>query len=707
MDGNIWRKPLLQVNFSQRLLNPDVHFYPDIDWDFIAEDIKSIIRLSNSRKVRYYEIPVAFDIETTSFQSTGNEKLATMYAWGLSINGHVILGRQWHEFEDVYNDLVSMFKPTEKERLLIYIQNLSYEFQFMCKRFKWKKVFALKERKPIYAITEENVEFRCSYMLSSYSLEKMGENLQKYKIKKLVGDLDYSLIRHYNTPLSEKEWKYLINDVQVVVAYIQEAAENDGGYHKIPLTNTGYVRNYCRKICFQDKYYRLLMKSLILDFDEYKQLKRAFQGGYTHANWHTSKQIVENMDCFDFTSSYPYVMVSEKFPMSQSKLVEPQNMEEMLDYLSKYCCLFDVEFNKIDGWHSPDHIISLSKCRKVEGEITNNGRIIYADRIQTTITEVDWESIVRFYKWEDMKISNFRIYKKQYLPHQFVKAILKLYKDKTELKGVDGKEVEYMRSKGMVNSAYGMCVTDIIRDEETFDDEWVKNKADGLDAIERYNSNKNRFLFYPWGIWVTAYARRNLFTGIYEFQEDYIYSDTDSIKGINSHKHMDYINKYNSIVKMKLEKACEYHKIPIEDTKPKTIKGIEKPLGVWDFDGHYDRFKTLGAKRYMTEANGEISITVAGLAKTHAVPYMKKLSRIKNMDIFDIFDEDLYIPGEHTGKSIHTYNDVEFSSQLEDYLGNIAIVHEYSSIHLAPAEYSLSIDSNYLNLLKGVYFIDG
>lgn len=706
MDFYIRGESLLQLTFAERLKNPDVHLYPEIDWNFIAEDISKIVKLSRSRKIRYYEIPIAFDIETTSFISSRLEKCATMYAWALSLNGHVIVGRQWHEFDDVYNQLVDMFKPTEKDRLLIYIQNLAYEFQFMCHRFKWKKIFALKERKPIYAVTEENVEFRCSYMLSSYSLAKMGENLQKYKINKMVGDLDYSLIRHYNTPLTDKEWKYLINDVQVVVAYIQEAAENDGGYNKIPLTNTGYVRTYCRKICFEDKYYRLLMKALTLDFNEYKQLKRAFQGGYTHANWHYAKQVIENMDCFDFTSSYPYVMVSEKFPMSKSQIVEPQNMDEMLKYLNNYCCLFDVEFHNIDGWDAPDHIISKSKCRKLDGEIINNGRVIFAKSLQTTITEVDWESITKFYKWDDMKISNFRIYKKQYLPHQFVKAILKLYKDKTELKGIEGKEVEYMRSKGMVNSAYGMCVTDIIRDEDTFDREWIKNKADGDDAIERYNNNKNRFLFYPWGIWVTAYARRNLFSGIYEFQEDYVYSDTDSLKAINVEKHMEYIDRYNRIVNKKLKDACEFHKIPFEDTRPKTIKGIEKPLGVWDYDGHYDRFKTLGAKRYMTEYKGEVSITVAGLSKTYAVPYMKQLSQSTNTDIFDIFDEFLYIPGDYTGKSLHSYNDFEFSSRLEDYMGNVAIVHEYSSIHLSPAEYSLSMDVDYINLLKGVHIED-
>lgn len=691
--------------FYERLLNPDVYYYPDVDWDVIIRDLEETVTLSQSRKVKYFEVPISFDIEVTSFESSQLEKAACMYAWVISINGHVILGREWWEVQEVYDKLIEIFSPTEKERLLIYVQNLAYEFQFICHRFNWKRVFALRERKPISCVTEDNVEFRCSYMLSGFSLEKIGENLQRYKIQKMVGDLDYSLPRHHLTPLTQKEWKYIINDAQVVVAYIQETAENDGGYHKIPLTKTGYVRNYCREICFKDRYYRKLMNVLTVDYEEYRQLKRVFAGGFTHANWHYAKQTLYDMDSFDFTSSYPYVMVSEKFPMSKSRKVVPQNEEEFRYYLKNYCCLFDIEILGLDGWHSPDHIISRAKCRIAENPVVNNGRLITADRIIMSMTEVDFEAFEKFYNYDDFRVSEFRIYDKAYLPTPFVKAILSLYQDKTELKDVEGKEVEYMKSKSMINSAYGMCVTDIVRDEDTFIDEWTKNKADIETAVNKYNNSPKRFLFYPWGVWVTAYARRNLYTGIYEFQDDYVYSDTDSVKVKNADKHREYLEHYNKTVETKLREACKCHRIPYEMTCPKTIKGVPKPLGIWDFDGHYTRFKTLGAKRYMTEKDGKISITVAGLNKKSAVPYLRELAERRGVSMFDVFDEDLYVPGEHTGKQLHTYNDNELSSWLDDYLGNRALVHEYSSIHLAPAEYTLSLASEYIDLLKGIHSV--
>lgn len=67
----------------------------------------------------------------------------------------------------------------------------------------------------------------------------------------------------------------------------------------------------------------------------------------------------------------------------------------------------------------------------------------------------------------------------------------------------------------------------------------LKKGADVDSQLAGYNKNFNRFLYYGWGIWVTAH-RHNLFSAIYEFADDYVYSDTDSIKGINFDDHAEY-----------------------------------------------------------------------------------------------------------------------------------------------------------------------
>lgn len=711
------------------------------DRTYQPEQIKEVLNLVKSNfelsytntKLKYYNVPCAFDIETTSFfRSTGKDKqkCAIMYIWTFGIYGIIIMGRTWEEFTAMLETISSELSLNDNLRLLVYVHNLSYEFQFFRKWFTWTKVFSIENRKPIYAVTDTGIEFRCSFLLSGYSLEKLGDELRNYTIKKLVGSLDYDKPRHSKTPLTEEEIAYCVNDVKVVLAYIAERIEQDGTISRIPITKTGYVRRYCRETCYSEpdkpkkksykyKRYSDLMKGLRLTAPEYKQLKRAFQGGFTHANPFCSGKVYEDVTSFDFTSSYPCVMVVEKFPMSSSEVIQLTSKEEFEKSLKLYCCLFDIQFIGLQSKLWFESYISLSRCWSVENAVVNNGRIVKADSLFTTLTEQDFLIIRKFYSWDSIKVGNFRRYKRDYLPTDFVRAILKLYGDKTTLKGVKGKEVEYLRSKEMVNSCYGMAVTDIVRPEIVYDKEWKEPETPDFEkAIKHYNGSTGRFLFYPWGVWVTAYARRNLFSGILEFGTDYIYSDTDSVKVRNTKDHEKYIDEYNRRIKQQLYKAMDYHGLDHAMIEPETIIGKKKCLGVWDFDGHYSRFKTLGAKRYMvqysddernsTGTRGKVNITVAGLNKQTCVPYLCrgwkydiKTGREINSP-FKRFQKDMYIPPEFTGKMTHTYIDGERSGTLVDYLGTPAEYYERSSIHLEKADYSLSISREYSDYLLGI-----
>lgn len=699
------------------------------DISYILENIEEYLNVIKVKKnegdhketIEYYNIPCAFDIETSSFYTKdGNEnrKTAIMYEWTFGIMGYVIIGRTWGDFISLLDKITSLLGLHHNHRLIIYVHNLAFEFQFFRKYFTWDNVFALDERKPVYAVTNTGIEFRCSYILSGYSLAKCAENLTMFKIAKLTGDLDYKLIRHTETPLKPDELQYCINDVMIVMMYICECIINDGDIGKIPLTQTGYVRKYCRKNCLTntdtDKYrrfrYQRLMRGLqITSVEEYKQLKRGFMGGFTHANPFCANKILTDITSYDFTSSYPTVMISEKFPMSTSEQIEIKSMREFNDNLQHYCCLFDVKFEKIEPRMWCENYISESRCTHITGEIINNGRIVCADELITTITEQDFFIIQKFYKWEHMYIGTFRRYKKGYLPKPFIQSILKLYADKTQLKNVDGKEIEYLKSKGMLNSCYGMAVTAIIRDEIEYTDDWnAPTPPDFAAKLNEYNNDPNRFLFFPWGIWVTAYARKNLFTGIYEFNNDYVYSDTDSIKVRNIEKHLKYITDYNDWITSRLKTAMKYHNLPVEMIEPMTINGDKKPLGVWDFDGHYLKFKTLGSKRYLVmysndERNGKnigkINLTVSGLNKKIATPYM--LGKYGDT-IFENFTDELYIPQGKTGKLTHTYIDTYMSGTVTDYLGNVGKFSELSAVHLSESDYSLKLSKKYIDYLLNI-----
>lgn len=663
----------------------------------------------------YYNLAMSFDIETSSFYEDKNgviytnddyrklknqvraDKKAIMYIWQFAIEENVIIGRTWNDFLYFCKKLYDYLNLKERY-IVVYVHNLSYEFQFVCKWFNWVDIFADSERKPIKATTDSHFIFKCSFRLSGYSLEVLANNLKSHNIKKMVGDLDYNLIRNSKTPLSKEELKYCENDVLIVTSYIDEQINEFGNIEKIPLTQTGKVRRYVRKQCFQNKEYQYFIKELTIEKPEYLMLKNAFMGGFTHCNAMYTNKICQNVTSYDFTSSYPTVLISEKYPMSKGKEVYITTESELLNLIKNYCVLVDLQFNNIQSSFMYEQIISYSKCRNVKNPLINNGRIVQADTLTISCTDIDFLNIKDFYKWDSMKIGLCYIYKKDYLPKEFIKTILHLYKSKTELKGVDGKEVEYLHSKELLNSLYGMCVTSIVHDTVNFNGaEWTTENGNLDEELKNYNTDKNRFLFYHWGVWCTAYARNNLYTGVKECKDDYIYSDTDSIKIFNADKHQKYFEEYNKWIVQKLEKCLNYHKIPIDYISPKTIKGEKKTLGVWDFDGFYTMFKTLGAKRYIFQKDDKISITVCGLSKKSGKEFIENQKKP-----FLFFNDGMLVDCEHTGKMTHTYIDREIENIITDYLGNQAYYHEKSFIHLEKTDYLLSLSDMYIKYFMGV-----
>lgn len=501
-------------------LDPKPHYLDELD-DILSEAMQEGIQKDNKGR-EYWKIVFAFDIETTSFtgkvtRTDHNEKRSIMYVWQLAINGRCIIGREWSEFLYCISRITEVLELHKNRRILIYVHNLAFEFQFIRKIFEWEKVFAIDTRKPIYALTVNGIEFRCSYILTNYSLEKLAENLHKYKVSKLVGDLDYSLTRHPETKLSDKELQYCINDVLVVSAYIKEQIEAEKYIHRIPMTCTSYCRRFVRKNCLygndfknwkrQNRKYRALMNSLqITSTAEYLQLKRAFQGGFTHSAPRYSTFKCEDVDHVDFGSSYPYALLSELCPMSTAREVDASKLtqKEFEDLMKYKCCVFDVRFHNLQPKFIYESYIPVYKCYEKLGVIEDNERVYRADIVSISITNVDMEIINFAYSFDYMEVSNLRVYDKGYLPLEIVKSITKLYSDKTQLKGVVGKETEYLVSKGLLNSVYGMMVTDIVREEIVYQDsEWSKKAPEPDKQIEQYNKGRKRFLFYPWGVFCT------------------------------------------------------------------------------------------------------------------------------------------------------------------------------------------------------------
>lgn len=694
--------------------------YEKIDWKLIADKIKKakVVKKEGKHNSKYLDISVAFDTETTStYINEPREKFAFMYVWQFGIDGYYCYGRTWTQFLKLLMFMQEAGNLGEKKRLLIYIHNLSFEFQFFRKYIPWGDIFATDEHEPIKAVSQFGIEFRDSLILSGYKLDNVAKNLTKHKIPKMVGDLDYTKVRNSKTTFTEKELGYMLNDVRVLVAYIDEQREMYRNIAFIPLTNTGRVRQFVREKCFgkhdeKRGKYHMIMNRLTLDKSDYHLMREGFAGGFTHANPTHVGKTYHNVASIDFTSSYPTVMIAEKYPNSVPFKKKFTNMKDFEQLCRDKLVLFTVKFTNLVSTVDFDNYISKSKCLDIQGFTENNGRVFSADSLTLTITNVDWGIIKQVYYWDKVEITNINWFYKQYLPKPIIESIIDLYQNKTKLKGIEDKKAEYMHSKGMLNSVYGASVQKVLRPEIVYDDgakKWETQPADADKELTQYNKSYNRVLYYGYGIFVAAYARANLWNGILNIRNDYIYSDTDSIKMLNWDKHKTYVEQYNKKILDKLHKALEFYHLPVNSIEPKTVDGVTKPLGVWDNDGFYKSFKTLGAKRYVysyfdkkDHNKFKLETTIAGLGKEQGEAYLLSLSDNDPDQAVKNFKNNFTVPAGKTGKLTHTYIEDMKQAYITDFQGHTELVTALSGEHLEPAGYTLSMSKDYQEFLQGL-----
>lgn len=650
------------------------------------------------------DIAAAMD---TEFSSTvvGGHKCGIMYLWTVAIEDDAIYGRTWDE----YASLISMISAAvpEGKRLVLYVHNLSCEFQFLRKRFQWRKVFAVGDRKVVQAVCDNGaIEYRCSYLLTGKPLSALDTT----RHHKRVGSLDYRRIRHSLTPLTDDELCYAIDDVLVITEYIRNEIVRCCGLANIPLTKTGYVRRALRKACISGDtndaaMYRRMMTEMSLTPDEYRLLRGAFAGGYTHASDMYVGSILHNVGSYDMTSAYPSALALDYFPMSRGVSIDPRRLKWAVQ---NRCCLIRCRFGELRAAPTaPDHIISESRCEISGNSEIDNGRVVYADILTTVCTELDLKHISRLYTWKKMDVSDLYVYRRGRLPKQIVDNVLQWYRDKTILKG-SGDDLSYRLAKEYINSVYGMCATDPVRTSYVYDRGWRSAEPSVEEAVAQYNKSKSRFIAYPWAVWVTAHIRDRLWTAMEDCGDYYVYSDTDSCKLLNPSRHADTFARYNAALWKSAVAAASYYNMPIERFAPADKEGRQHPLGAWEYEGTYNRFRTWGAKRYITEDCGGIHLTVAGVGKKAGERYLSNTYD----DPVAGFNSDLTFPAEYdagdnkesaTGKLSHYYQDNVVEGVVVDYMGISATVTELSSLYLDPSPYHMSLAREFIAHLGRIH----
>lgn len=657
--------------------------------DYKKIEKKIISKNELNKKIGYYTLPCTFDIETSTILNKEKTKVSDkdiyegfMYHWQFCICGYVFFGRTWEELMQLIDYIDISFSLHDLNvKMVVYVHNLSYEFQFMYRFFEIKKVFATDKHKVLKFSLNDNFEFRCSYYLSNMNLAKFIENSKGTHHNKGSGDLDYSICRTPETKLNYIERGYCYNDVLGLYEALLSSLESDD-IKSIPLTNTGYVRRDCRRAMAKNKANKFKFKKNKLDLHLYLLLRESFRGGDTASNRLYTNMLLENVYSYDYASSYPFVMLSEKFPTGQFMNGSIESEEELLEYNNRFCTIGVYTF---ENMRLKDNVtipyISLSKCRKIiknDNPFTYNGRVMNCQYCTIALTNIDFSIINEQYDFDVFYVDDFHFARKDYLPKELRDEILHYFYLKSLLKGDPEKNYEYMKSKNKLNSIFGMMVTNILHDEIIFNGgEWEKIEKQTQEQLDRYYNSYNSFLTYQWGVWVTAYARRNLNEARKLMGIDHVYNDTDSVKAIGNKD--DIIKDFNRKIIERCEKENIVHYVD--------VNGKRIYMGILEKDAYYTQFKTLGAKKYAYVKDNKLSITVSGLNSKRGA---KELAEKGGIEMFKngvtFYDTD---------KQCAYYNDDE----IHQLTVNGCTFITGSNIALVDVTYTLGISETMLSII--------
>ena len=553
-------------------------------------------------KRTYIDLVCAFDIETSRY----NDKRSYMYIWQFQLGrDYTVIGRSWKEFLRFMDRLKT---ASEGGYLVIYVHNLSFEFQFLSGIYKFKpdEVFAVESRKVLRCDMLDFAEFRCSYLHSNMRLEtylhKMGVEHEKEK------GFDYDMRRYPWTPLTDDELRYCINDVKGLVEaiYIEMAADGDN-LRTIPATSTGYVRRDVKAAMKQVSWPWL--KSIMPDPELYTMLHEAVRGGNTHSNRFYAGQVLHGVDSYDRSSSYPDTQLNCQFPIRKfTHLKPPISLDKYyhLTGLRKKAVIMRIILEDVrlkdDLTGCP--YLAIDKCRRLRGCSPDNGRVLSADYLETTVTDVDFGIIERQYVWSAITITALAYSSYGDLPKVLKNVILSYYKAKTELRSVPGQEIYYSKAKNLLNAVFGMSAQCPVKRSILYElGEWSEDETDWRTLLEK--SNRKGFFPYQWGVWTTAHARERLQRAIDLASYGFVYCDTDSVKYLGK---IDWWPLNDELRELSIKNGAY-----ADDSK-----GERHYMGVYEHDDGYPaiEFATRGAKKYVVRhSDGKLEATIAGVSK--------------------------------------------------------------------------------------------
>ena len=310
------------------------------------------------------------------------------------------------------------------DELLAYIQNnlvckgkivvWSYHLSEMCvwageENFTQIQRNTMNKFKVMYANIEENITFKNTFAFyNEMSLEEIAK-------QKCINSADELSIT-WNAAESER-------------------LRNKGYVSKIPTTTTGYIGREIGALKPEEDFYRL---GLSITEETYELIKNCSAGGLSGID-ESRRDVPVQVNCYDFKSFYPWIMVSQVFPYYYYRIRKNVSKQDFMRWInSSPLWIATMTFKYITpkvgqkDW--------LKKARKT-----------FEDH---TITNLDFEILKGSYDFKIDEVKEMiRFLNPQPLPDKLKNYIFEKFK----IKETYPKDTEeYLQAKETLNSIYGL-----------------------------------------------------------------------------------------------------------------------------------------------------------------------------------------------------------------------------------------------------------
>lgn len=782
------------------------------------------------RRKRYFPIFASFDTETSKvyfhpddvyYENPLTEcpkglklkdirRIDYVYMWQFSFAGTIGYGRHIREFaaliEYIEEQLKDFTYGTKKKypiRLKMFGFNSPYDLMFVKNFFPNAEPFIGST--PSEAISwnlTPNIEFLdAQALVGNQSLKR---TLEDYNIFIPKDGINHDIFRSPDTPLTDIELGYALDDVYYLDKFIENKLEMDKDIYSyvgdLPYTKTQEVVAYMdivktekAEISYEDAL-KIFGKKLLrcdkkLEYkieykgkkiwhngkvwyfkkvkdnkkpfaftkwaiesdiikkrvgqnlnnregfeEEYDMLRKAFSGGFTHANVAMLGRIVNNVVCTDLSSAYPSEMLTQKFVYAYDEIVDNTDFYDPNTRTitnDKYGYLLDITIKNLKPKRSFG-AISKHKCDDIDFDEDNskffeenkydcieydNGRVMRAKYLTLHCLDIDINNWSKIYDWDKIIFHKVRRGKKYYLSDTVISTICHFYDFKCEYKTLeavyknDPEKYAYYHakltlSKQKLNSVYGLSVKDRRRfkvDEQLKLPNQQYTYEELLENFYNKECKYNTLLPYAIGPQVTAYSRRRIFDVVSKIPDDkFVYSDTDSIYYINDEAVNKAIKDYNVLMRADLDASFARNHIDYSKWYKDEAKTKEAFPSKYDIDDPVDGFCTTGAKRYikfdfLEDGDWDVHATIAGVSKQVARDFFKKHAS-SIYECRNLFVNKFFIPTDESKKKVHRYvnNDKIRTLTLPD-----GCVVEFGSyVSLFDTSFEISYTSTMIRVFK-------